>query len=372
MTFDDTEETLSRFRVSKELGFLTRCDISKISEYYRPWIDLCANMIELIRKNCVKQAVLKLPELTTCNLVTYEDWRIAHLLLVTIASGYLWSGDPCEAPTVMPKIIGLPLVDVSERLGIRPVICHASACLANWQLIDKKLPFSPDNLQLNAFKFLDSKANHWFFTVTAQIEKDFAPCIYEIICAVNLSTRKKLVNLDSALSSIVNCLNNALKTMKRMNEHLSPKEFYHKIRPFLWGYNVGSLKQCGIIFEGMEDKGPLKYGGGSAAQSSTIQLIDAFLKVEHTGPEKVFLIEQREYMPREHRDLLNWVETETPVEKSTERRQQALDALRAFRSLHLTIVAQYILTQIEHSSSTTGTGGTPFMQFLKNVRADTE
>ncbi|KAL6724349.1 hypothetical protein Aduo_019245 [Ancylostoma duodenale] len=372
MTFDETEEALSRFRVSKELGFLTRCDMSKMHEYYRPWIDLCANMVELIRNNRVQQAVVQLPLLTTDKLATYEDWRTAHLLLVTMASGYLWSADSKEAPLVLPRSISIPLTAVSDQLGIRPVICHASACLANWHLIDSNQPFSPDNLQLNAFTFLNSRGNHWFFVVTAQIEKDFAPCIYEVVRAVCFSIRRKLNYVESALSSIVSCLTNASITMKRMSEHLSPKEFYHELRPFLWGYNEGSLKQNGIIFEGMEDRGHFKYGGGSAAQSSTIQLVDAFLKVEHTGAEKSFLIEQREYMPREHRELLEWVEASTPVEQSTPGREQALEALRAFRCTHLNTVAQYILTQIKDPSSTTGTGGTPFMQFLKNVRADTE
>uniref|UniRef100_A0A0K0DPG5 Uncharacterized protein n=1 Tax=Angiostrongylus cantonensis TaxID=6313 RepID=A0A0K0DPG5_ANGCA len=128
-------------------------------------------MIHLIKENRVRDAVHSLPELTIDNLITYEDWRTAHLLLVTITSGYIWSGDPLEAPLILPRNLGIPLVAVSERLGLRPVICHASACLANWNLIDPSLPFSLDNLQLNAFKFLDSKANHWFFTVTAQVSR---------------------------------------------------------------------------------------------------------------------------------------------------------------------------------------------------------
>ncbi|KHJ99815.1 hypothetical protein OESDEN_00216 [Oesophagostomum dentatum] len=240
-------------------------------------------MVELIKKNEVRQAIVQLPLLTTAKLATYEDWRTAHVLLVTMASGYLWSGKQSDAPLVLPRSVCIPLVMVSERLGMRPVICHASACLANWHLIDDSQPFSPDNLELNAFTFLDSKANQWFFTVTAQIEKDFAPCIYEIVRAVLLSTHEKLHSLNTALKSIVTCLDNASKTMTRMSEHLTPKEFFHQLRPFLWGYNEGSLKERGIMFEGMEDKGYFKYGGGSAAQSSTIQLIDAFLKVQHTG-----------------------------------------------------------------------------------------
>ncbi|CAJ0609352.1 unnamed protein product [Cylicocyclus nassatus] len=372
MTVDETEETLARFRVSRELGFLTQCDMRKIPDYYRPWIILCDAMVELVKNNVVREAILFLPQLDTNRLVTYEDWRTAHLLLVTIASGYLWSGKPSDAPLVLPKNICAPLVSVSERLGLRPVICHASACLANWHLIDNSQPFSPDNLQLNAFTFLNTKGNHWFFTVTAQIEKDFGPCTYEIVRAVLYTKRGKPYNLDIAISSITTCLYNAGKTMTRMGEFLSAKEFFHELRPFLWGYNEGSLKESGILFEGMEHLGHLKYGGGSAAQSSTIQLIDAFLKVEHTGADNDFLIQQREYMPREHRELLEWVETSTPVQKFTPRREEALEALRAFRSKHLNLVAQYILSQIESPASTTGTGGTPFVKFLKNCRSDTK
>ncbi|KJH48402.1 hypothetical protein DICVIV_05517 [Dictyocaulus viviparus] len=159
---------------------------------------------------------------------------------------------------------------------------------------------------------------------------------------------------------------------QRMSEYLSPREFYYHIRPFLWGYNEGALKECGIIFEGMEEKGPLKYGGGSAAQSSTIQLIDAFLSVKHTGEERKFLLEQREHMPREHRELLYWVETNSPIDNMMESRQEALQALIKFRSTHLNIVSQFILTQIDRPSQATGTGGSSFMRFLKNVRADTK
>lgn len=326
-------------------------------------------MSALLQSRRLREVVHCMPELTTEKLATYEDWRLAHLLLVTITSGYLWSGDPEEAPLILPRNLCTPLMAVSKRLGMPPVICHGSACLANWNLIDPSEPFSPDNLRLNAFIFLESRANHWFFVVTAQIEKDFAPCIYDIVRATYFSKENSLQYIENALHSIQESLTKATLTMKRLPEHLTPSEFFHQLRPFLLGYNEGSLKQNGIIFEGMESQGPLRCSGASAAQSSTLQLIDAFLRVEHSGDERKFLTEQREYMPREHRELIQWIEKESPVRKTAQGRQQALDALLVFRSVHLNTVALYILTQINGSATATGTGGTSFMKFLKKMLA---
>ncbi|KAK5978289.1 Tryptophan 2 3-dioxygenase [Trichostrongylus colubriformis] len=373
MIKDLVKKVLARFRVSKELGFLLECDLSELPKYYQPWIDLCSSMVQLIEDQSVRRAVSRMPELTTDHLITYEDWRLAHLLLTTITSAYIWSEAVGNETLVIPRNLCAPLMVVSERLGIQPIVCHASVCLANWNLIDSSEPFSPDNLQLNAFIFLESRGNHWFFLVTAQIEKDFAPCIYNIIRAVYLKNETTYQHyLNETMSSIHDCLLRAMTTMKRMPEHLTPAEFYHELRPFLRGYNDSALDHQPIVFEGMEKHGPVKYSGASAAQSSTLQLIDAFLGVEHSGKEKAFLTEQREYMPREHRELIFWVEAETPVQKSTEGRHQALKALNTFRSMHLNTVALFILTQKEKSSKATGTGGTSFMQFLKSVRDDTK
>ncbi|KAK6028521.1 hypothetical protein OSTOST_05431 [Ostertagia ostertagi] len=245
-------------------------------------------MVRLIKNQSVRQAVHNMPELTTDQLITYEDWRTAHLLLATIISAYIWSETVSDESLIIPKNLCGPLMDVSNRLGLRAIICHASACLANWKLIDPSQPFSPDNLELNAFILLESRANHWFFVVTAQVHalkkrrtvraaqprsKIFAPCVYKVIRAVYLKNEDDSHYLNEALCSIHDCLLKATATMKRLPEHLTPTDFYHGLRPFLQGYKALSPHE--IVFEGMEELGPMAYCGASAAQSSTIQLIDA-------------------------------------------------------------------------------------------------
>ncbi|PIO68375.1 hypothetical protein TELCIR_09843 [Teladorsagia circumcincta] len=92
-----------------------------------------------------------------------------------------------------------------------------------------------------------------------------------MIRAVYLKNKEDPYYLNEALCSIRDCLLKATATMK--------------------------------VSQRMEKHGPMRYAGASAAQSSTLQSIDAFLKVEHSGEERIFLQEHREYMPREHREL---------------------------------------------------------------------
>ncbi|PAV81951.1 hypothetical protein WR25_05845 [Diploscapter pachys] len=157
-----------------------------------------------------------------------------------------------------------------------------------------------------------------------------------------------------------------------MKERLPAPFFYHQLRKFLWGYNQGSLAENGLIFEGAEHLGPLKYDGASAAQSSIVSTVDAFLGVKHQGTDDKFLKEQRHCMIKEHRQLIEWVEKFTPVTETTKHRSEAMAAISKFRTHHLTVVAYYILSQLppDNKSAATGTGGTPFMTFLKNLRDD--
>ncbi|KAK6028519.1 hypothetical protein OSTOST_05429 [Ostertagia ostertagi] len=151
--------------------------------------------------------------------------------------------------------------------------------------------------------------------------------------------------------------------MKRLPEHLTPTDFYHGLRPFLQGYKALSPHE--IVFEGMEELGPMAYCGASAAQSSTIQLIDAFLKEK----KERFCTNIESTCHANNRELIYWVEAESPIQKSTEGRQQALEALTAFRSSHLNTVALYILTQMKGSSQATGTGGSFTCAVLEQCQA---
>ncbi|TKR86469.1 hypothetical protein L596_011058 [Steinernema carpocapsae] len=138
------------------------------------------------------------------------------------------------------------------------------------------------------------------------------------------------------------------------------------------GYTEGPFKdQGGLILEGLEHLGPQPISGASAAQSSTIQTFDAFLKIVHIGNSNNFLLKQRNFMPVPHRKFIEWVEKNSSEDvKDIPGYDEVVAALRGFRSLHIRLVTSYIFTVKKEGTANLGTGGTSFMHFLKDVRDD--
>jgi indoleamine 2,3-dioxygenase len=93
----------------------------------------------------------------------------------------------------------------------------------------------------------------------------------------------------------------------------------------------------------------------------------------------------RAYMPPGHRAFLTAIEAAPSVRafvKAEARGDAALgeaydaclERLEAFRSIHLQYAATYINQQAQHGSANpnaVGTGGTPFMAYLKKHRDET-
>ncbi|CAD6185599.1 unnamed protein product [Caenorhabditis auriculariae] len=375
MKLTDLDKLLDHYRLDKNHGFLTRCDPSKLSSYYESWVKMCDSLKSYKDTNELRNKIRDMESLDTSHLETYEDWRLAHLLLITMTSAYLWHGNSEKVPSVLPLSLSKPLMEVSEHLGIKPVVSHCSTCLANWLEIDPDKDFDPDNLETIAFKFFGNTDEQWFFTVTAKIEKDFAPAIVEI---AKCTAKAEKIDLDEesltdCLIAISESLIKAKKTIKRMPEKLKPSFFYQDFRRFLWGYNKSNLESEGFYFEGYEEMGPQLHDGASAAQSSTLQLIDAFLGIEHQEKQKIFLDEQLNYMPREHREFIQYVRKVqagriSKGELVYASRNNAVSALRSFRSEHLITVARFIISQsTTDPSAAVGTGGTLLMNFLKSV-----
>jgi hypothetical protein len=142
---------------------------------------------------------------------------------------------------------------------------------------------------------------HVFFVNTAQVELDFAPCIGAVLSSCMYDTDDNLVQ---QLHVIDRALVNMTLTMTRMDEHLRPNVFYYGFRRYLGGYTNSPFKEVGgLLYEGAcldaSTSGEVHphtgtnarhmFNGGSAAQSVTVQILDAFFNIQHALKSHTFL-----------------------------------------------------------------------------------
>jgi indoleamine 2,3-dioxygenase len=179
-----------------------------------------------------------------------------------------------------------------------------------------------------------------------------------------------------------------IATLRRMPEYCDPYIYYHRVRPYIHGWKNNPALPDGLVYDGVDTyRGkPQKFRGETGAQSGIIPAIDAALGVAH-GPDELrsYLMEMREYMPAGHRAFVEAIERRSTVrqvvtgagggEKSlTSAYDACLRRVEEFRSIHLEYAASYIFRQAQDASAnptSVGTGGTPFMPYLKKHRGET-
>nr|KAG5704892.1 hypothetical protein BaRGS_003875 [Batillaria attramentaria] len=196
----------------------------------------------------------------------------------------------------------------------------------------------------------------------------------------------------ASLQHITDTVKQMKVVLSHMHDKLSADTFFNIIRPYLggWGGENNPLPH-GLVYEGVSDQ-PIQAIGGSAAQSTTLQALDALLGVEHADVEKKnFLLKMRSYMPPDHCRFVEAIENQPKklrdfVFSSKNKELQTVynacvSAIVDFRSYHIQIVTKYIVQasakakQAEgkrfESLDKKGTGGTSIMPFLKTLRDDT-
>jgi indoleamine 2,3-dioxygenase len=142
---------------------------------------------------------------------------------------------------------------------------------------------------------------------------------------------------------------------------IDPDFFYHHIRSWIAGER-SEIPEGKWIFEGMELdptlQPPTELYGPSAAQSSLIQSLDAFLGVHHhsdNNPDKGYSERMRLSMPRRHRAFLEYLgdpEVSRPLRELVmltsdvglmEAYNSSVLALKEFRDAHMIIVTLYVV-----------------------------
>ena len=312
-----------------------------------------------------------------------QNLRLAMVQLSFVAHAYIWGGN--EPRKKLPEVIAKPWVQIAKLLGRPPIMSYASYCLDNWFLIDKKEPISLENVGLIT-NFLGGMDEDWFVTVHVCIENAAADAIEAAETISQCKSNVSEVDTANLLDQIKLSLIDVNKIFSRMTERCDPYIYYHRVRPFIFGSKDNPDLKNGLVLENQFNNKPQFFRGETGAQSSIIPALDGALGIQHTNDAlRHYLNEMREYMPPEHRKFIEKIENASKVreliggsEKLKDSYNDCLEQIRIFRSLHLKYADIYINKQSQKnkpfSGGTTvrGTGGTPFMSYLKKHRDETK
>jgi len=313
-----------------------------------------------------------------------REVKLAMAHLSFISHAYIWGGKNPEK--ILPEAIAKPWVKLANKLERPPILSYGSYCLDNWYRLDSKEDISLQNVGLIT-NFLGGVDEDWFVTIHVCIENAASK-------AVNAATKLSYLNEDNSINDYLANLKDIVASLKevnnifsRMPEKCDPYIYYHRVRPFIFGTKDNPDLKKGLIYEGQFNNKPQFFRGETGAQSSIMPFLDGALGIYHTKDHlRHYLNEMRDYMPPEHRKMIEDVESrsnaKTYIQQSkrlVNEYNKCLEEIRKFRALHLEFAATYIhqQSQIKNpfgrgGSTITGTGGTPFMKYLKKHRDETQ
>ena len=377
---------LSDFDISEKTGFVPEVPpISRLDNaIFSRWEEVMERLPALIKSGKLREQIDQLPEVefSEKTLKSEQEWRRAYLILTFLSQGYIWMEGEKGLVNKIPKKLAIPWCAVAEHVTLQPVITYACTVHCNYELIDPTGPVGGDNLRAIA-TFTGTEDESWFYIAAIFVETAAVPGLKAMERIFNAMAVDDHESVAKDLKIVAECLDNMRIGLNRMYERCDPKVFYLDVRPFQAGSKGLEAFPNGIIYEGTDP--PLRqYHGASAAQNSAIHAYDIFLGVRHTGSDLDFLQAMRHYMPSKHREFLEMLSQQPPVRdfavhsgnrELIDSYNKAVDAFGEFRSDHVVLVTRYIVMQKKHSVNASledkGTGGTPFMTFLKQVRDDT-
>ena len=351
--------------------------------------DLACSIPKLLLTNKIRKQIDNLPDsFFSHDLSKYseEELRLLNVQFSFLAHAYVW-GDLVPSK-VLCKAIAKPWLSISKMLGRPPILSYASYCLDNWHKINQDEGVNLDNVALN-YNFLGGIDEDWFVTIHVCIEHAANKAIQSAF-TIALKTETNDCNeqvLSDELTSIKEAMLEVNHIFRKMPEKCDPYIYYHRVRPYIFGWKNNPALPDGLIYESCFDEKPQLFRGETGAQSSIVPTLDALLNVVHERDElREYLDEMKSYMPPSHRELIKFIEDTSKVKEQISNNKMLMELyddccqeISIFRSQHLRYAADYIHNQSTKStlfgsggSKVRGTGGTPFMKYLKKHRDETD
>lgn len=360
-------------------GFLLEADpLTQLSEPFAEWEAVARQLAKLTLSPHIRPILSHLPPFPTHLLQTRLAYERAMTMLAYMANLYVFAPNQTVA-TRLPRSLAVPFCQVAAHLERPPILSYASQSMYNWRRIDPNGPIAVGNLTLIQ-NFLGGMDEEWFVTLHINIEAVAGKALSLLLPAQTAVSQQDHHSLIDYLHQIARTLDEMAALLNRMPERCDPYIYYHRVRPFMFGWKGNPDIPGGMVYEGVEHFGdrPMAFRGETGAQSGIIPAIDAALCVSHEFDDmRAYLLEMRDYMPADDRRFVEALENgpsvrcfvkkhKTQYPSLREAYNHAVHRLQAFRQLHIEYAARYIIKPAEgEKKGDVGTGGTPFTVYLK-------
>lgn len=380
---------LSDHDMSAERGFLcsyNAADVALPSELAAPE-QAARDLPRTMLTGRVRSYLKLLPVLdlkTFCADASDPQLRSAMVRYSFMVQAYVW-GEP-DAPKSLPASLAVPIWALAKRLGQQPLLPYSAYVLDNWDRLDRAGPISLDNIWMIQ-NFLAGQDEAWFVLVHVAIEARAGEMLAEIPKLIEAVANGDTGAVEAGLARCNKVWDDVNAIFDRMPERCDPYIYFHRVRPYIHGWKDNPALADGLIYEGVAETGgrPQAFRGQTGSQSTIVPSMDALLGVGHAAdPLRTFLDELHIYRPPAHRSFVDRVRAMSnlrPFVQASgnsnlrELYNTCIRSLARFRTRHLEYAASYIAKQHKDSAGNdtdVGTGGTPFMKYLKKHRDEAE
>lgn len=378
---------LANYDMSAERGFLCQYEAGNIelSGDLKIIRDVAMSLPQLLPTGRVRALLSERLPLIDLPLDTMSDPEVRMCMVhyAFMVQSYVW-GEP-NAPTVLPRNLAIPIAALADHLGQQPLLPYSGYVLDNWGRIDPDGPIDLDNIYVIQ-NFLNGQDENWFVLIHVAIEAAAGKALAAFGPIVNASNARDIHKTRTLLEAVGDTWAKINAIFDRMPERCDPYIYFERVRPFIHGWKDNPALPDGIIYKGVEKYGmkAQAFRGQTGSQSSIIPAMDALMGVGHASdPLRDYLDQLHIYRPPAHRQFIDDTRQVSQLRRFVEQAgdlglieayNTIIQAMADFRTRHLEYAASYINKQNRAAAGNdtdVGTGGTPFMRYLKKHRDET-
>jgi indoleamine 2,3-dioxygenase len=380
-----TKLNLKDYDVTPERGFLTPHDMGRVTlpEAFAPIADARRMMPGWMTSGRGRTFMNLLPEIDMDRYLPVLDDAQLRMLMVHysfIIQAYVWGEK--EPAKILPRNLAVPYCKLADKIGQFPLLPYTAYTLDNWEKLDPAGDVALDNIRVIQ-NFYGGVDENWFIMVHIEIEAKAGKALAAIPGLIEAVDAKNTEAVRAGLRQVRSAWEQINPVFDRMPERCDPYIYYHRVRPYIHGWKGNPALPDGLIYEGVEKYAgkPQAFRGQTGSQSSIVPVMDALFGIFHENdPMREFLEELHQYRPPRHRQLIEDVQKRSTLRDFVSRSgdsdlidlyDDCIEHVRKFRTRHLEFAASYINKQARDAEGNPvdiGTGGTPFMKYLKKHR----